>query len=192
MSLHPIATVDAANNISLHEFRVGKAYQSIVYPGIRQCFAVVGQRQSFIIGTHVSPGAHADGVADSFAFMRDLGGNWVTNWYVVGPFGDHFSSGDSTAWKSATDIRASFTEHFGGASADHYVLDVTILRHMQHKEDLGQGPTNVSTDYLDIKAELNAASNTVDISYRTSHRDGRNQRINSAWKGFNPWYFKRF
>lgn len=192
MSLHPITLADTANLIVLPEFKVGKAFQSIEYPGIRQCFAVVGKRQSFVIGTHVSPGAHADGIADTFAKLRDLGGNWAMDWYVVGPFAHHFSAGPTTAWKSVKDIRSTFEEQFGDNGANHHIADITILRDEQHVADLGQGPTNVGTDYVDIRTDNIAVGNKVDISYRTSHRDGRNIRQNSAWQRLNPWLFKRF
>lgn len=190
--LHPITLTNTANAISLHEFSVGKAYQSIEYPGIRQCFAIVGMRQSYMIGVHVSPGFHADGIDDAFEKLRGLGGNWVADWYVVGPFGHHFAAGPNTAWKSATDIRNSFKQAFGDSGANHNILDVTILRDQKHLGDLGGGPVNLSTDYLDIRADYPAQGNAVNISYRSSHRDGQNRRQDSAWERLNPWLFNRF
>ena len=161
----PVAVilVDDANNQNLPEYRIGKAMQTCIYPGIRQCFAIAGRRQSFMICTHVSPGATAEDISDTFEHMRALGGAWVSSWYVVGPFADHFST--STAqWKSAQAIRDTFKTEFRDASADHWVLDVSAQR---NRKMVLRGMTlAATTGYLNIKAERDRAGNGVSFSYK--------------------------
>jgi hypothetical protein len=51
---------------------------------------------------------------------------------------------------------------------------------------------DVSTDYLDIRADYPAQGDTINISYRTTHRDGQGTSQSSAWDPLNPWLFQRF
>jgi hypothetical protein len=119
-----VALVPEANNQSLVEYCVGRANSSCVCPGIAQCFAIFGRRQSFMTCTHVSPGATAQNMTDTFQYLREIGGNWATSWHIVGPFANHFS--DSRAiWKSAQNIRDAFKAELGDNGADYWIFDVS-------------------------------------------------------------------
>jgi len=182
----PISLVASANAISLPEYQVGKAYEQIEYPGIRQCFAVIGKRASFIIGTHVSPGVRADGINDTFAHLKELGGAWVSDWYVVGPCGVHFASGPNTVWKSVKDIRNTFKEQFGDTGANHHIMDITTLRNQTAPVDVDGAIFNVKIEFIDVKAERGAGDGGMNISYRAG------RPMNGEWERLNPWLLKRF
>jgi hypothetical protein len=61
-----VQLVNEANNKGLVEYTVGKAMCTCVYPGIAQCFAIAGRRQSIMACIHVSPGATAENISHTF------------------------------------------------------------------------------------------------------------------------------
>lgn len=122
-----IITVPDGNEISLPEFRVGKAGQTCLCPGIMQCFSVVGWRTSGLVGMHVSPGFTQQDMTDAFAVLREKGGNWVSDWYITGPFNEHFAV-TRAVWRSANDIAQTFDTEFPGSTANRWILDCTAQR----------------------------------------------------------------
>lgn len=172
------------NDLNVEEGQIGKAMQSAIFPGIAQCFAIAGRRQSFMICTHVTPGSSAQDITDTFELMRELGGTWVSSWHVVGPFSEHFNT--STAqWTSVQDIRDTFSTAFSGASADHWILDVTTQRNRQVLEPGFTIPTK--TNYLDIKAERDATGSGIRFSYKGDRGAYRNK-----WHSLFSGSFSRF
>jgi len=179
-----VILVDDANDQSLPEYRIGKAMQTCIYPGIRQCFAIAGRRQSFMICTHVSPGATAEDISETFEHMRALGGTWVSSWYVVGPFAEHFGT-PNAQWKSVQDIRNRFKEKFRDASADHWILDVSAQR---NRKMVLEGMTlAATTGYLNIKAERETDGNGIDFSYKGDIGPYKN-----TWSPLYSGSFSRF
>ena len=179
-----VALAPEAIDLSLPEYVIGKAFQTCTYPGIRQCIAIAGRRQSFMICTHVSPGATAQDISDTFGHMRDLGGTWVSSWYVVGPFDIHFSTA-SAQWKSAQNIRDTFKKEFSDASADHWILDVSAQR--SRKMVLPGMTLPATTGCLHIKAERDGVGNGIAFSYKG---DIGPYRIN--WSPLYSGSFSRF
>ena len=158
-----VQLVAEANNQRLVEYTVGKASNTCIYPGIAQCFAIAGRRHSFMACTHVSPGATAENISDTFKYLREIGGNWVSSWHVIGPFVDHFNC-TTAAWKSVQDIRATFTAEFGDTGADHWILDVSKQRHTSVLEDGFTIPTEFGS--IDVKAELATADNKIRFYFK--------------------------
>ncbi|MCP5087321.1 MAG: hypothetical protein GY952_11025 [Rhodobacteraceae bacterium] len=158
-----VQLVTEANNQRLVEYTVGKAMSACVYPGIAQCFAIAGRRQSFLTCTHVSPGATAENISDTFKYLREIGGTWVSSWHVIGPFSDHFNC-TTSQWKSVQDIRQTFNTEFGDTGANHWILDVTKQRHTPVLEE---GFT-IKTEFgsIDVKAELATVDNKIRFYYK--------------------------
>lgn len=166
-----IVLVEERNDQRLVEYTVGKAGQSCIYPGIAQCFAIAGRRHSFMTCTHVSPGATAQNISDTFRYLRDIGGNWCTSWHVIGPFGDHFNH-SAAQWKSVQDIRDTFKSEFGETGADHWILDVTKQRHTPVLEEGFTIPTSFGS--IDVKAELDTTANKIRFFYKGDRGPNRN------------------
>ncbi|MFT6675413.1 MAG: hypothetical protein ACJAVM_001605 [Sulfitobacter sp.] len=158
-----VQLVTESNNLRLVEYSVGKTAGSCVYPGIAQCFAIAGRRQSFMACTHISPGATAENISDTFKYLREIGGNWATSWHIIGPFVDHFNC-TTAQWRSVQDIRDTFKTEFGDTGADHWILDVSTQRHTRLVEE---GFT-LSTEFgsIDVKAELATADNKIRFYYK--------------------------
>ncbi|TDL84355.1 hypothetical protein [Meridianimarinicoccus aquatilis] len=167
-------------NQNLGEYEVGKAGVSCLFPGIRQCFAIAGRRQSSMVCTHVSPGATPQQMSDTFAFLREIGGNWVTSWHVIGPFVDHFNTSNAL-WKSVQDIRGTFKSEFGETGANHWILDISKQRHTPVLEE---GFT-IKTEFgkVDVKADLDTAANKIRFYYKGDR---------GANLGWNRLYNKKF
>jgi hypothetical protein len=125
----PIVLVPEADNQNLVEYTVGKATSSCVYPGIQQCFAIAGIRATHMACAHVSPGSTAQDVADIFESLKEVGGTWASDWYLLGPFA-HFFAASTTPWKSVQDIRAAFKQAFGDTGANHWIMDVSGQRNL--------------------------------------------------------------
>ena len=176
-----IITVESRVNQSLLEYRVGKAGSTCLYPGIAQCFAIAGWRQTSMICTHVSPGATEQDMTDTFAVMRELGGNWVTDWYVVGPFSHHFLP-SYAIWKSVQKIGETFDKEFQGCAASRWILDATSQR--DAKVMIDGHAWNLSG--LDIKAQHRAALGGIGFTYKES----RSTVVD--WNDFDHDNFARF
>lgn len=125
MAIQVMAT---KGNQTLVERMVGAGTQSILYPGIMQCFAIAGWTQREILGTHVSPGFTEDEMREAFEALAAMGGNTVMYWYLLGPFQDHFAIGKAQ-WHSPRDIKKTFKKHFKNDAATHLILDATAERH---------------------------------------------------------------
>lgn len=167
-------------NQSLGEYEVGKAGGSCVFPGISQCFAIAGRRQSSLICTHISPGATQEHLTDTFALLRQIGGNWVTSWHVIGPFVDHFNTSNAL-WTSVQKIRDTFEKEFGDTGADHWILDISKQRHTKVLEEGFTIKTEFSQ--VDVKADLDMAANKIRFYYKGDR---------GANLGWNRLYNKKF
>jgi hypothetical protein len=121
-----------------------------------------------MICTHVSPGATTQDISDTFGHLRDLGGNWVTSWHIVGPFTDHFNT-SSAQWKSVQDIRNTFATEFGDTGADHWILDISKQRHksVDCKSEGFSGEFRYQeTGCVKVKAELDTGANKIRFFYQ--------------------------
>ena len=108
----------------------------------------------------------------------------MSNWYVVGPFAEHFNT--STAqWTSVRDIRDTFSTAFSDASADHWILDVSTQRNRKVLEPGFDIPTK--TNYLDIRAVRDAASSVITFSYK-----GDSGAYRQTWHALFSGIFSRF
>jgi hypothetical protein len=83
------------------------------------------------------------------------------------------------------DIRDTFSTAFSGASADHWILDVTTQRNRQVLEPGFTIPTK--TNYLDIKAERDATGSGIRFSYKGDRGAYRNK-----WHSLFSGSFSRF
>lgn len=148
----PIVLMPEAATQSLIEFSVGKAQTSCVYPAIQQCFAIAGVRATHMACTHVTPGSSAQDILDTFEYLKEIGGTWASDWYVIGPF-SHFFTSDNTPWTSAQDIKDAFTAAFGDTGANHWIMDVTDQRNQ-----FGFG--------IDVKIDMTAGNRVITPSYK--------------------------
>lgn len=178
-----IVTVSPQPDQSLKEYMVGKALQTCTYPGIGQCFAIAGWTQSAMLCTHVSPGATKDDMATTFASLREMGGDVVMYWYVVGPFSDHFAVAKAQ-WRSVKDIQKTFRSELKNKAASRFVLDATAER---NTKVLDPGITIPRTfNAIDIRAEHRGWESMIWFSYKES-----SPRV-KTWKRFKLEDFKRF
>jgi hypothetical protein len=168
-------------NQSLAEGEVGEGTESIVYPGIRQCFAIAGWTQSKIIGTHISPGFTAQDMADAFDLMQGMGGDNVMYWYVVGPFVDHFAVGKAQ-WRCVKDIKKTFKKQFRNDAATHLILDASTERHTKRLYDGIDMPMEFSA--IDIMVTVKGI--TTAFAYRERKRGV------TDWTPFDLLKFQRF
>lgn len=166
-----IVVAETAVNQVLPEYQVGKASQTCTYPGIGQCFAIAGWSQTGMLCTHVSPGASKSDVASTFGHLRDMGGDVILRWYVVGPFTDHFAVAKAT-WRSVDDIKKSFKKAFGNKAAEHWILDVTTERN-----EFNWG--------VDIQAERCQWTPSIFFSYKQAAK-------NTGWNDLKLYRFVRF
>lgn len=96
--------------------------------------------------------------------MRELGGNWVSSWHVIGPF-SHFFNTTTAPWKSVQQVRNTFKESFGDTGADHWILDVSKPRDEKVPRAEFDG-IKTSLGYIDIRADLAIADNKIRFYYR--------------------------
>lgn len=178
-----IVTVTPDATISLPEYHVGKASETCIYPGIAQCFAIAGWMQSAMLCTHVSPGATKDDISDTFASLRDMGGENVMFWYVVGPFTQHFAV-NKAQWRSVKSIKKTFRKEFNNKQADHWILDATSERNTKRLYPGIDIPMTFSS--IDILAEHRGWENIIWFSYK-EHSSKVTQ-----WNRFNSSKFVRF
>ena len=136
----------------LSEYEVGTATASCVFPGIQQCFAIAGRLPTSMLCTHVSPGASAEEIELAFLHMRNMDGQYVSAWYVVGPCQEHFSTAGAQ-WRNVADIKRSFKENIGRIKAEHWLIDV------------GSKRARFSWG-IDVEATMRAGSLKLDFQYR--------------------------
>jgi len=177
-----IVTVAPQANQSLIEYTVGKAFQTCLYPGIAQCFAVAGWTQSAMLCTHVSPGATKDDIASTFASLRGMGGDEVMYWYVAGPFNEHFAVAKAQ-WRSVNDIKKTFRSEFKNKAATHFVLDATAERNTKVLDPGFTIPRTFSA--IDVRAEHRGWESMIWFSYKESAA-----RV-KEWNRFKLENFKR-
>lgn len=168
-----INTVTDAADQSLVEYHVGKAQRSCVFPAIQQCFAIVGVRATHMACTHVSPGSSAQDITDTFDALKDIGGTWASDWYVLGPCA-HFFRSTNTPWTSITDVRAAFTAAFGDTGANHWIMDLTSQR-----ENFGFG--------IDVRADFTVGNRSPAFSYKKGFA-----RHITTWTALDAGDFARF
>lgn len=177
-----IITKESRADQTLLEYRVGKAGSTCLYPGIAQCFAIAGWCQTSMVCTHVSPGATAQDMTDTFASLRDLGGNWVADWYVVGPFSHHFRADYKAIWSSVKKIGETFDKELKGCAARRWILDASQQRDAKVMIDGYAWPLSG----LDIMAQHRAALGGIGFTYKES----RSTVVD--WNDFNHDDFMRF
>jgi hypothetical protein len=177
-----ITVVGSGANLSLPEYRVGKASTSCIYPGIGQCFAIAGWAQDGMVCTHVSPGSTQDEIADTFHEMGNLGGDTILYWYVVGPFVQHFAE-KKAQWRKAKDVLKSFEKSFKNKSASHFILDASAERNTQVLEPGFTIPRTWSS--IDIRAERRSYESMVIFSFKEG-----SPRVKD-WTRFNNSKFVR-
>jgi hypothetical protein len=154
---------------TLPEYTVGEATDICLFPGIAQCFAIVGPTQSKLIATHVSPGATAAEIEETFSLLKNLGGDTVMFWYIVGPCLDHFAEAKAQ-WRSAKDIKKSFSKNLSNKAASHYLLDASDERNTMAAVP---GATILSKfNAIDVRATVRGA--TVAFAYKETRLNVKN------------------
>lgn len=108
------------------EYVMGIAEETVRFPGIAQCFGIVGLFGSRMLCVHVSPGTTEEEMDTIFANLNLMGGDNVLDWYIIGPFDEHFAVG-SALWRSKKDIKKTFRQHFPKKARFH-IMDVTAER----------------------------------------------------------------
>jgi hypothetical protein len=162
---------------------VGQASKTCIYPGIAQCFAIAGWTQTGMLCTHVSPGATKEDITDTFASLRDMGGDTVMHWYVVGPFTPHFAV-TKAQWRSVKNIKKTFVKEFKNKTANHWIFNATSERNTKRLYDGIDIPMTFTS--IDIRAEHRGWESMVWFSFKES-----GHKI-TEWNRFNSAKFVRF
>ena len=178
-----IVTVASSANQRLKEYMVGEATETCVYPGIAQCFAIAGWTPGGMLCTHLSPGATAEDMSDTFASLRGMGGDAATVWYVVGPFTPHFAVGKAQ-WHSVKDMQKTFRKELKNSSAVHWVLDATAERNTQRMYPGISEPMTFSS--IDVRAEHRHWQGQIWFSYKET-----SSKV-TDWNRFDSTKFVRF
>ena len=144
----PITVHDDAKTQELREYEVGAANSQCDFPGIAQCFAVVGQSEGKLVCAHVSPGTTPEQMTQIFNGLTAKGGGSVTSWYVVGPCNEHFK-GNHTVWKSRKHIRETFNEAYSN-DTQVFLLDASNERAEKFYDEVSG--LNFTNRAIDIRA----------------------------------------
>jgi len=167
----PITVHDDKKTQELGEYEVGAANSQCDFPGIAQCFAIVGQSEGKLVCAHVSPGTTRDQMTQIFNGLTAKGGGSVTSWYVVGPCNEHFK-GNRTIWKSRKDIRETFNEAYS-KDTQVFLLDASNERAEKFYDEVSG--LNVTNRAIGIRATKMGIG--VNFMYRAEQ--GRNR--------YGPW-----
>lgn len=170
---------DAPNQI-LPEYQVGAATERCTFPGIAQCFAIVGQCPDKMVCAHVSPGTTQDQMGEIFTALDNLGGAAASAWYIVGPCDDHFQ-GNHTVWKSRRHVKKTFTKAFG-KDVKTFLLDASAERNVK-RPDARVGGALFKINAIDIRAMKMGIG--VNFTYRE-------QVTQVSWGPWQPLMITKF
>ena len=160
---------------------VGAATEPCTFPGIAQCFAIAGWTPSAMLCTHVSPGFTKDEMKVAFDHLKQMGGDNVMYWYVLGPSTDHFAV-TKAQWRSVKDIKKTFSKHFENKAATHMILDATDERHTKRLyKDI-----TIPMEFSSIDIRTRQRGITIAFSYKERKSDV------TDWTEFDLTKFRRF
>ena len=171
---------DSRAELSLSEGEVGAATDTCIFPGIAQCFAIAGLTANSMLCTHVTPGSTKEDIDATFGYLKDIGGENVMYWYLLGPFTDHFAV-TKAQWRSVQHIKKTFKANFKNKAATHMILDATQERHSKRLYPGITVPMEFSS--IDIRAVRRGI--TMAFSYKERKRDV------TAWSDFDLTKFTR-
>lgn len=180
-----IMTKPQARDQSLPERWVGIANDVCIFPGIEQCFAVLGFRHDCLICTHVTPGTTKDEMSETFDALAGLGGAEVLHWYILGPRGAHF--GTSTAlWTNDAAIKKTFKKQLKNKNASYLMLDSSAEARLPIPDIDRPGHTRQPRG-IDIRAQDRGAGPS--FSYRPMGFVNRQTRALHPWEQFDQGKF---
>jgi len=166
---------------SLPEYHMSLRRDRCVFPGIQQCFAVVGACGDRMLCAHISPGTTPEQMAEMFDWFSANGGNAATAWFVLGPCEKHFEYGK--VWKNRADVGTTFREYFG--------RKVRVRLRDTTKESAAKwtDPTvGVPSDIWAIEIRATNYSHEVKFDYREQFTP----RSSGDWKRFHNSIARHF
>ncbi len=122
-------------------------------------------------------------MTDTFATLREMGGEAATHWYVVGPFTQHFAVAKAQ-WHSVKDMHKTFRKELKNDSAVHWVLDATAERNTQRMYPGITVPMSFSS--IDVRAEHRHWQGQIWFAYKET------SRTVTDWNRFASEKFMRF